>query len=329
MKVAFVPRYGSPEVVELREVPMPAPGRGEVRIEVFAAAVTAGDWRVRSGVMPGGFGALRGLALGFGGPRRGVLGTDAAGRVDAVGEGVTRFAVGDAVVAFPGSAMGGHAERLVMPAEGRVAPKPARLTFAEAVALPFGGMTALDFLLRGEVKAGERVLVNGASGNVGVAAVQLAKHFGARVTGVCSAANAELVRSLGADAVVDYATTDFAQGEERYDVVVDTVGNAPYARVRPVLAPGGRLLPVLSDLWGVLGAPFVRGAEGHRVVAGPVSERPEDLRTLMQLAERGEFRPVIDRSFPFARIADAYRVVDSGRKRGSVVVALSPDADAR
>lgn len=329
MKVAYVPKYGPPEVVELREVPAPEPQPGQVRIRVLATTVTAGDWRLRSGVLPRGFGALRGLALGFGGPRKAVLGTEAAGLVDAVGEGVTRFRVGDPVLAFPGGALGAHAELLVMPADGCVVPKPANLTFEEAASLPFGGVTVLDFLRRGEVKAGEQVLVNGASGNVGTAMVQLAKHLGAHVTAVCSAANAPLVRSLGADEVIDYTEADFAAGPAQFDVIVDTVGNAPYARVKPVLAPGGRLLAVLADLPATLAAMFVGGAKKHRVVAGPASEKASDLAKLAELAAAGAFRPVIDQRFESERLADAYRVVDSGRKKGSVVVALDPRAATR
>lgn len=326
MKAVFVTRYGPPEVVEFREVRTPAPGAGEVRIRVLAAAVTAADWRLRSGILPRGFGVLRGIALGFGGPRKGILGTDAAGVIDAVGAGVTRFRIGDAVLAFPGIAMGGHAEFLVMSAAGCVAPKPANLSFEGAAALPFGGMTALDFLRRGQVQVGERVLVNGASGNVGSAAVQLSKDLGAHVTAVCSAANAALVRSLGADEVIDYTTCDFAAGKERYDVVLDSVGNAPYARVKRVLAPRGRLLAVLADLPAMLGAAFVGGKKSHRVIAGPASERVEDLIRLTALAAQGKFRPVIDRRLPFERIVEAYRVVDSGRKKGSVILWLDPRA---
>ncbi len=326
MKVAHVGRYGPPEVVEFREVPTPVPAAGQVRIQVLATAVTAGDWRVRSGVMPRGFGPLRGLALGFGGPRKPVLGTDAAGVVDAVGEGVTGFRVGDPVVAFPGGSMGGHAEFLVMAADGCVVRKPENLTFEEAAALPFGAMTALDFLRRGEVKAGERVLVNGASGNVGTAAVQLARHLGAHVTAVCSAANAGLVRSLGAAEVIDYALNDFAAGEARYDAIVDTVGNAPYARVKTVLAQGGRLLAVLADLPALLGAPFVGGPKKHRVIAGPATEKAEALSAIADFAAKGALAPVIEQRFPFERLVDAYRIVDSGRKKGSVVVTLDARA---
>jgi NADPH:quinone reductase-like Zn-dependent oxidoreductase len=326
MKIVFVPRYGPPEVAEFRDVPTPLPAAGEVRIRVLAAAVTAADWRVRSGEMPRGFGVLRGPALGFRGPRKGVLGTDAAGVVDMVGAGVTRFKVGDPLLAFPGSAMGCHAEFLVMKEDGRVAAKPANLSFEEAAALPFGAMTALDFLRRGGLREGESVLVNGASGNVGSAAVQLAKFLGAHVTAVCSGPNVSLVRSLGADQVIDYTTSDFATGDARFDVVMDCVGNAPYARVKNILAPQGRLLAVLADLPAMLAAPFTGRARSHRVVAGPASEKPADLVAIADLAAQRKLRPVIDQRFPFARIVDAYRVVDSGRKKGSVIVWLDSQA---
>jgi NADPH:quinone reductase-like Zn-dependent oxidoreductase len=324
MKVAFVSRYGPPEVVELRELADPAPAAGQVRIRVLATAVSAGDWRLRSGSLPRGFGPLRGLAIGFGGPRKGVLGTDACGVVDAIGAGVTRFAVGDPVLAFPGSAMGSHAEFLLMPEHGRVERKPSNLSFEEACALPFGGMTALDFLRRGGNVRGARVLVNGASGNVGSAFVQLARHAGAEVTGVCSSKNAALVSSLGATGVVDYARADFAQDTDAYDVIVDCVGNAPYPRVRNALAKGGRLLVVLGDLAALFSAPFVGRARDHRIIAGPAAERPSDLTALCELAEAGHFRPVIDRVMPFEAIRDAYALVDSGRKRGAVILSLDP-----
>lgn len=210
--------------------------------------------------------------------------------------------------------------------DGCVAPKPANLTFEAAAALPFGGMTALDFFRRGEVKAGEHVLVNGASGNVGSAAVQLAKDLGAHVTAVCSAKNASLVRSLGADEVIDYATSDFAAGEARFDVVMDCVGNAPYSRVKGVLAPQGRLLAVLADLLAMLGSAFAGRTRSHRVIAGPASEKGEDLMAVAELAEQGTLRPVIDRRFAFEEIVDAYRLVDSGRKKGSVVLSLDSRA---
>ncbi|MFM2415991.1 MAG: hypothetical protein RL385_714 [Pseudomonadota bacterium] len=320
MKAAVVTRYGPPEVVELRELPMPEPGPSEVRIKVLSTTVTAGDYRLRSGNMPRGFGPLRGIALGFGAPRKAVLGTEAAGIVDALGAGVTRFAVGDPVVAFPGEDLGGHAAYLLMPADGRVVHKPARLSFEEAAALPFGATTALDFLNRAALRAGERFLVHGASGNVGSMAVQLGKLRGAHVTAVCSGRNADLVRRLGADDVIDYTRTDFAGGGARYDVVMDAVGDAPYARVKSILNPGGRLIALVADLPAMLTAPFVGKGRKHRVLAGPAAERREDVETIVSLALEGALRAVIDQRFPFAHIVEAHRYVATGRKRGSVVV---------
>ncbi len=263
------------------------------------------------------------LAMGWNGPRQPVLGTECAGVVAAVGSGVTRFRVGDAVVAFPGASMGAHAAYVCVPEDGPVAPKPASLPWTEAAALLFGGTTALHYLRHAaRVQPGERVLVLGASGAVGVAAVQVARHLGAEVTAVCSAANADLVRSLGATRVIDYQAEDFTRSDARWDVVMDCVGATDYARCGRVLAPGGRLLRVVCDLAGLLAAPFQGRRAGHRVIAGVAAERPEDVRELVVLAEQGAYRAVIDRVVPLGRIAEAHARVDSGRKRGSVVVTL-------
>jgi NADPH:quinone reductase-like Zn-dependent oxidoreductase len=183
-------------------------------------------------------------------------------------------------------------------------------------------MTMLDYYRRGKLARGDDVLVNGASGAVGVAAVQLARHFGARVTAVCSTAKVELLKSLGADDVIDYTKVDFTKNGQRYDVIVDTAGTAPYARSKGSLEEDGRLLMVLSDLPEMLAIPWIHLTSSHRLVAGPAGERPDDVRTLAALAENGELRPVIDRRYPFARMIDAHRYVDQGHKAGSVVVTL-------
>jgi NADPH:quinone reductase-like Zn-dependent oxidoreductase len=206
-----------------------------------------------------------------------------------------------------------------------VALKPPNLTYAEAAALSFGGTTALDFFRRGRLRSGERVLVNGASGGVGTAAVQLARHFGADVTGVCSAANAELVRSLGATRVIDYTKEDFTRSGDTYDVIVDTAGTAPFSRSKGSLKEGGRLLLVLGGLPDMLRIPWVSMTSGKKIVAGPATVRAEDVRLLAELARAGAFRPVIDRRYPFERIVEAHRYVDTGRKKGNVVVTLGPD----
>jgi NADPH:quinone reductase-like Zn-dependent oxidoreductase len=328
MKAAVYERYGPPEVVELKEVPTPAPGDTEVLIRVHATTVTSADWRVRSLRMPRGFAGISRLVFGFTRPRQPVLGTEAAGEVVAIGKDVTRFKVGDAVFAFSGARMGCHAEFKCMAQDGAVALKPEALSFEQAAALPFGATTALTFLRRAKLQPGDRVLVNGASGSVGTAAVQLARHFGADVTAVCSGANLELVRSLGASRGIDYTREDFAASGARYDVIVDTVGTAPYSRARHALKDGGRLLAVLAELPDMLAVPWVALTTRHTVISGPAPERAEDLRFIADLAQTGKFKPVIDRVYAFERIVDAHRHVDTGRKRGNVVVTLAADAGA-
>lgn len=324
MKAVVFERYGSPDVLEFREVETPAPGDDEVLIRTHATTVTSGDRRVRSLDVPVGFGLMSRLVFGISRPRQPILGSELAGVIEAVGKKVTRFKVGDAVFAFSDMRMGCHAEFKCMSQHGAVVTKPPQLSFGEAAALSFGGTTALDFLRRAKLRRGEKVLVNGASGAVGTAAVQLARHFGAEVTGVCSGANLELVRFLGAHHVLDYTREDFTRNGQSYDVIVDTVGTAPFARSRSSLAEGGRLLMVLAGLPDMLGAPWARLTSGRKVIAGPVSAKVEDLRLLAGLAEAGTFRPVIDRCFAFADIAQAHRHVDSGRKRGNVIIAVGP-----
>lgn len=322
MKAAVYERYGPPDVVSIREVPTPTPKDGEVLIRIRATTVSTGDWRTRSLEMPPGFGPFGRLAFGLSKPRQPILGTELSGVVAAVGNAVTAFKVDDEVFAFADASMGSHAEYRTISATGLVAHKPANLSFEQAAALSFGGMTMLSFFRRGALAAGERVLVNGASGSVGSAAVQLARHFGADVTAVCSTANVELVRSLGAHRVIDYTRDDFTADGQRYDVIVDTVGNAGYARVRRSLAPGGRLLVVLGGLGDLLRAPLSGRLRGHRVVAGPALARVEEFHQLAAIAAAGAFTPLIDQILPFERVVDAHRRVESHRKRGSVVLTL-------
>lgn len=322
MKAAVYRRYGSPDVVEIVDVPQPTPKDDEVLIRVVATTVTSADWRVRSLSLPRGFGWMARLVFGVSAPRQPILGTELAGVIDAVGKAVTQFQAGDEVFAFTGASMGCHAEYKCVRQSAAIVKKPANLSFEDAAALSFGGTTALDFLRRGNVKAGERLLINGASGAVGSAAVQLGKHFGAHVTAVCSGANRELVTSIGADQVIDYTTTDFTQNGQTYDLIMDTVGTAPLSRCKGSLTESGRFLAVLAELPALLSAPWVGFTTKQRVVAGPAPERVEDLRQLAALADAGKFKPVIDRCSPFEQIVEAHRLVDSGRKKGSVVVTL-------
>jgi NADPH:quinone reductase-like Zn-dependent oxidoreductase len=323
MKAIVCTKYGSPDVLKLTEVAKPIPKDNEILIKIHATTVTSGDWRVRSLNMPQGFGLISRLVFGVSKPRQPILGTELAGEVESVGKGVTKFKVGDRVFAFCGVSMACHAEYKCLPEDGLVVLKPTNLTYEEAAALSFGGTTALDFFRRGNLQQGEKVLVNGASGAVGTAAVQLAKHFGAEVTAVCSSANVELVKSLGADRAIDYTQEDFTKNGETYDIIVDTVGTAPFSRSKSSLKERGRLLMVLGGLPEMLQIPWVLVTSNKKVIAGPAAEIVEDLRFLAKLAEAGEFKPIIDRCYPFEQIVEANRYVDTGRKKGNVVITLS------
>ena len=322
MKAIVYTKYGSPAVLQLKEVAKPTPKDNEVLIKIHATTVTSGDWRVRSLNVPTGFGLISRLVFGVLRPRQPILGTELAGEIESIGKDVSKFKAGDQVFAFAGASMGCYAEYKCMPEDGAVALKPANLSYDEAAAISFGGTTALDFFRRGKLQSGEKVLVNGASGGVGTAAVQLAKHFGADVTGVCSTANVELVKSLGANHVIDYTQDDFTKDSETYDIIMDTVGTAPFSRSKGSLKEGGRLLLVLGGLPDMLEIPWVRMTSSKRVIAGPAAEHAEDLRFLAELAEAGEFKPVIDRRYPFEHIAEAHRYVDTGRKKGNVIITM-------
>ncbi len=320
MKAWTCRRYGGPDVLALEDMLKPVPGKNEVLVKIHAVTVTSGDSRVRGYRLPRGFGLIGRLVLGFRGPRKSVLGPDLAGIVEAAGEDVTRFAPGDPVVAFPGAAQGCHAEYRIVPLTMPIERKPPNLSFEEAASLLFGGMTALHFLDLAGVKAGVRVLVIGGSGAVGSAMVQLARHRGAEVSAVSSAANAELVKSLGAGKVTDYAREDFTKGPEAYDVIADTVGASSFAKCVPALNENGRYLSISGGLADM----FARRAGTKRSLGGVASEKPEYLTELVKLAEEGVFKPVIDSTFSFANLPEAHARVDSGHKRGSVVVTVTP-----
>lgn len=320
MKAAVIRRYGPPQVVRIEDVPQPTPGANDVLVRVRATTVSSADWRMRSLSMPYGFGVAGRLAFGVTAPRRKVLGSELAGDVVAVGRSVRHLTVGDAVVAFPGMTLGAHAEYCCLGGDAAIVRKPDGISYAAAAALAFGGTTALDFFRRAQLQAGEHVLINGAAGTVGSAMVQLAVAAGARVTAVCRSTNAALMQQIGAARVIDYTRTDLATDDGRYDVIADVVGTAPYARVKRLLAPGGRLLLVLATLPEMLRVPWINATSPHRVIAGPTAERRDDVCALVAMAAEGRFSPLIDSIFPLAEIPHAHARVESGRKRGSVVV---------
>ncbi|WP_253905803.1 NAD(P)-dependent alcohol dehydrogenase [Arthrobacter sp. H5] len=323
MKVAAYRHFGSPEVVSLVELPKPSPGRDHVLVKVHASTVSAADYRARSRNVPKGLGILAAFGLGIFRPHNPILGMDVAGVVEAVGANVTTFKPGDEVIAMLGAKFGGHAGYVCVPQKGAITVKPRNMSFEEAVTLVFGGLTALGFLNRAALKPGGTILVNGASGAVGTAATQLAQHMGAHVTGVCSSANRELVSSLGADRVIDYAEQDFTTEGRTYDVIIDCVGNAPFERVEALINPGGTLLLVIADLKEIVRAAGRSRKSGKLVTAGNIKYTAEDLAFLVSLAESGRYKAVTDRTYRLSDIVEAHRYVETGRKTGNVVVQIA------
>ncbi len=309
MKAVVYEKFGPPEVLRLVEVEKPAPRDHEILVRIHATTVTIGDTIMRSLRIPGPLWQrfLARIFLGMGKPKRPTLGMELAGEVEAVGKRVTRFRQGDQVFASTlGVNFGGYAGYKCLPEDGMVAVKPANCTYEEAAALTGAGMTALRCLGKARIREGQSVLVYGASGAVGTCAVQLARrHFGANVTGVCSAANLELVRSLGASRVIDYTREDFTQGGEAYDVVFDAVGKLSPARGKKALKKTGIYLNVLADSGS--------------------GEKKEDLLAIKELAEAGKIKPVIDRRYPLEQIVEAHRYVDQGHKKGNVIITVWND----
>ncbi|HMP88990.1 MAG TPA: NAD(P)-dependent alcohol dehydrogenase [Kiritimatiellia bacterium] len=322
MKAMVYSRYGGPEVLHVENIPEPNHGKGVIRIHVRAVAVTSADARIRGMKLPRGFGLMGRLIFGVTGPRQPILGAAFSGTVNAVGPDTERFKVGDDVFGINGMQVGAYAEMVCVSEKSALAIKPEGLSHEAAAALPFGGTTAMEFLRRAKLKKGERILINGASGSVGCAMVQLARNAGAHVVGVCSGCNADLVRSLGAERVIDYTREDILTSQDKFDVVVDTVGHVPVSNYRSILKPDGRLLLVQADLPALLMAPVQSRWLGVRVIAGPITERAGDVEALARLAVDGMFDPVIDRTVPFEQIPDAHRYVDTGRKKGNVVAVL-------
>ncbi len=333
MKAAIVPRYGPPEVVTLGEIPDPVPEPGEVLVRVRATTVSSGDARIRAFRVPGVFWIPARLALGILRPRRRVMGTEFAGVIESVGEGVTRFKPGDRVfgMASFSTPTGTHAELVTIEADGLVEPMPAEMDFDEAGCICFGLLTARHFLQKAaKVQPCERVLIVGASGAVGCASVQLAKHAGAHVTAVCSSRHVELMRSLNADRVIDYTKETWvgqAGADEPYDIVLDAVGATSPAMCRGVLSDNGRFIAIVMSAKTIAQALWYSVSGKMKVIMGIDSQAPEDLAFFREMIEAGAYRSVIDQRFPLKRIREAYEVVDGGRKQGNVVIVINVAED--
>jgi len=331
MKAAIYTQYGSHDVVRLADVDKPTPADNEVLIKIHAATVTTGDVNMRGFTfVPPGFGPLPRLMFGLFKPKKSILGVEVAGEIEAVGSAVTRFKLGDRVFGINSEAIGAHAEYVCWAEDAPLTPIPEGISYEDAAAIPFGAGTALFYVRdKGKIHAGQKVLVNGASGGVGSYAVQLAKYYGAEVTGVCSTRNIDLVKSLGADHVIDYTKEDFAESGEKYDAIVDTVvGKSSFARCEPALKSGGLYLAVAGGPGTMLQAAFPQ-KDGKKVIAGSPPENAEDLKFLAGLVREGNVKPLIDRCYLLEEIAEAHRYVDSGRKRGSVVINVTQNGIAK
>jgi NADPH:quinone reductase-like Zn-dependent oxidoreductase len=327
MKAMVYEKYGPPEVLHLKEVEKPEPKDNEVLIKVHAATVTTGDCNARGFTfVPPGFGPLPRLMFGLKKPKIAILGTELAGEIEAIGGTVTLFKKGDKVFGIGSDRFGAYAEYTCRSEKGALTLKPANLTYEEAAALPFGAGTALYFLRdMAKIKHGLKVLVNGASGGVGIYAVQLAKYYGAEVTGVCSTANVELVKSLGANKIIDYTKQDFTQNGETYDIIVDTVvGKTSFSRCKNSLKPKGQYLAIAGGLREMSQMLWTSIIGGRKVIFGSAAECKKDLVFIKELVEAGKLKPVIDRRYPLEQTAEAHRYVETGHKKGSVVITVAP-----
>ncbi|HUX94616.1 MAG TPA: NAD(P)-dependent alcohol dehydrogenase [Bacteroidales bacterium] len=324
MKAIVHTKYGPPDELQLKEVEKPIPGDNEVLIKIHATTVTTSDCNVRNFTfVPKSFQFLARIMLGFKKPKIKILGIDLAGEIEAVGKDVKLFKEGDQVFGSPGTKMGAHAEYSCVPEDGALAIKPADMFWEEAAAISLAGNTALFFIRDlAKIQAGQKILIHGASGAIGTYAVQLAKYYGAEVTGVCSAANAEMVKSLGADKVIDYTKEDFTKSAERYDFVFDVVGKTTFSQCKSILKPKGIYLENMLEIKDILRMMWSSITGGKKIKGGVSKENTENLNFFIGLIESGKLKPVIDTIYPLERTAEAFQYVEKGHKKGNVVIKI-------
>jgi NADPH:quinone reductase-like Zn-dependent oxidoreductase len=330
MKAMVYTQYGSPEVLQLKEVIKPTPKDGEILIRIHAASVNIGDIWARNfkAITPSKFTMPLPLWLpsriffGWSKPKINILGNEFAGDIEAVGKDVERFKTGDQVFGFRGQNMGAYAEYLCMPANGLVDIKPSNMSYEEAAVIPGGALTALNLLRKANIQPGQKILVNGASGGIGSAAVQLAKYFGAEVTGVCGTRRLEFVKSLGADKVIDYTKEDFTENGETYDLIFDILGKNSFSTCKYSLTQNGIYLLASFKMKQLFQMLWTSIMGGKKVICALSLEKPEDLCFIKELAEAGKLKSIIDRYYSLEEVAEAHRYVETGHKKGNVVLTI-------
>ncbi len=323
MRAIVCTKYGPPDVLQLQEVKKPVPKDNEVLVKIHATTVHIGDLRLRGFSVPPVFRLAFRLSVGFRGPRKKILGSELAGEIEAVGKDVKRFKAGDQVFGDAGGGLGTYAEYLCLPEKATLAIKPAGISYEEAAATTASALSALHFVRKANIQKGQKVLVNGASGALGTFVVQLAKNSGAEVTGVCSTVNLELVKSIGADAVIDYTKEDFTRNGQTYDVIFDAIGKSSFARCKGALKRKGIYLLSLPTLVSFLQSPWTSLTGGKKLLLiGIPKSSSEDLVFLGELITAGKMKPVIDRSYPLDQIVEAHRYADKGHKKGNVVITV-------
>lgn len=331
MKAVVYTQYGSPDVLHLTEIAKPTPKDNEILIRVYATPVNYGDLIARNFGnithrefnMPGPFLYLAKMEFGFRAPKKHILGSEFAGQVAAVGKDVTRFKAGDPVFGYRGPALGANAEYICVPENSIVTHKPANMSYEEAATVPYGALTALTLLRKVDIQHGQKVLINGASGAIGSAAVQLAKYFGAEVTGVCGTPRMEFVKALGADKVIDYTREDFTKRSETYDLIFDILGKSSFSRCKRVLTPDGRYLLASFKIKQLFQMLWTSRFGNQKVICALSTEKPEDLVFIKELVEAGKIKSIIDRCYPLEQTAEAHRYIETGHKQANVVITLS------
>jgi len=324
MKAIVCTKYGPPDVLKIKEVNIPIPNENKVLVKNYASTVTLYDVWNRTATAPAGFKTINRIATGIRKPKQPIFGIDFSGEIKAIGDKVSKFNVGDKVYGFSAD-MGTHAEYVCISEDKAIIKKPDYLSFEEAGTIPYGALTALTFLSKADIIEGQKVLIFGASGGIGLFAVQLAKSFGAEVTGVCSTAKLELVKSIGADHIIDYTEEDFTDREVIYDVIFDTVGKSSVSRSRKVLKKGGYYIFATFSLPKLLQMIWMRIRTGNKPIFGIVDDSPKNLSFLNELIEEGKIKTIIDKRFPFDQAEEAHAYIETRSKKGYVVINIAND----